>query len=360
METKTIAYSLAYLFDPPAMGEKDSWWQLDVIEESCLVETLRYNKIVTNFYRKLGLNGVVKERIFGAFPRVKVLCDEIRLRSERDRVAFREIKRRFSENNIEFMLIKSDGDFPYESDNLDILIRPNMLREVSKLLKEEGYFELTRARERHKFLFRNARKNRVLPLHIHTRVEWEGTQFVDSACLWNRGEISGDDDIFLIPSPEDCILLTCAHLFFENHEVKLVDLFKITSKLRNCNLNWDYMFDHARRLNWNDAFCLTILLVNLVYKDLYGRDMLLQDLLPKIEKTKGSYFKLFGRTLKPFSSGYAPLKIPYTISAFFFLKRVLRESNLSLAGRFEHMSWVASNVLKERIRLAGASCLNSS
>jgi hypothetical protein len=250
------------------------------------------------------------------------------------------------------MLIKSDGDFPYESDNLDILIRPNMLREVSKLLKEEGYSELTRVRERHKFLFRNTRTRRILPLHIHTRVEWEGTQFLDSACLWHNSKVSGNDDGFFIPSPEDCILITCAHLFFEDHEVKLADLFKITSKLRNCNINWDYVLEHARRLNWNDAFYLAILLVNLVHKDLCRRDMLSRDLLSKIEETNGSYINLFPRTLRPFSSGCVPLKIPYSISALFFLKRVLRESNLSLAGRFKHMSWVASNVLKERIRLS--------
>ncbi len=302
-----------------------------------------------NFEKKLEFDSVFKERIFNAFPRVKVFCDDINLKNEKDSITFRGIKRKFSESNIEFMLIKSDGHFPYESDNLDILIKPDMLGEATKLLKKAGYSELPQTRERHKYLFRNTRTPYVLPLHIHTRVEWEGTRFADSACLWRRSEISGDDGGFSIPSPEDCILITCAHLFFENHEVKLTDLFKITSKLKDCNIDWGYILGHARRLHWDDAFCMAMLLVNLVHKDLSGRNMLPQSTFSKIEEMNHSNFQLFQKVFKPFSSGCTPLAIPYTIAALFFLRRVLRESNLSLVARINHIDQVASNVLRERI-----------
>jgi hypothetical protein len=344
IETETVAYFL----DPCLIGKRDLWQQFSSLKESCLIETLRHNKVVMNFQKKLELDPVLKDRIFRAFPRVKVFCDDISLKSERDQVAFREIKREFSENDIDFMLIKSDGYFPYESDNLDILIKPNMLGEVVKLLRRAGYSELPQVREQHKYLFRNARTPDVLPLHIHTRVEWEGTQFADSSYLWRRSNISDDYDGFSVPSSEDCILITCAHLFFENHEVKIADLLKITSKLRTSNINWDYMFDHASRLNWNNAFCLTILLVNLIYKELSGRNMLSQDRLIKIEETNYGCFKLFQRTLRPFSSGCTPLQIPYSLSVLFFIQRVLGESDLSLYRRFRHLDWVASNVLRER------------
>jgi hypothetical protein len=178
-------------------------------------------------------------------------------------------------------------------------------------------------------------------------VEWE-VEFADSAFLWDRSKISGDDGGFSIPSPEDCVLITCAHLFFENHEIKLADFFKITSKLKNCSIDWDYMLGHARKLNWSDAFCLTMLLVDLVHKYLCGRGILPQNMFSTIEETNRSQFQFFQKISKPFSSGCAPLTIPYAVATFFFIRRVLRESNLSLVRRFERIDRVASDVLRER------------
>jgi len=343
-ETKLIAYFL----DPLLIGEKDPWQLLSACEESCVLETLRHNKVGMRFRKKLELDSMLEVKVFHAFPRVQVFCDDIELKSKKDSIAFREIKRDFSENNIEFMLIKSDGSFPYESDNLDILIKPSMLRKVITLLKKAGYSELPIARERNKYLFRNTRTPEVLPLHIHTEVEWE-ERFLDSACLWNRSEGACNNGGFFVPSPEDCILITSAHLFFENHEVKIADLLKIASKFRNYSLDWDYMLGHAKRLHWNDAFCLAMLLVNLVHRDLCGKDMLQQNVLAKIEDTKPIHLAFFQGILRSFSSGCTPINIPYSVSVLFFLLRVLRESDLSLVQRFKHIGRVVSNVLRERI-----------
>jgi hypothetical protein len=343
-EIKTIVHFL----DPLLTEAKDLGQQLGTLKESWLIETLRRNKIVTHFYRKLESDSVLKERVSSLLPNLRVFCDDVNLRSERDLAAFREIKHKFSENNIEFILIKSDGWFPSESDNLDVLIKSDKLGQVSKLLQSSGYSEILRVRERNKYLFRNTRAPHILPLHIHTKVEWE-SEFVDSSLLWRRAKLSGDDGGFLIPSPEDCVLITCAHLFFENHEVKLADLFKITSKLRDENIDWSYMFEHTSRLYWRDAFCLTILLVDLVARDLSGKSMLPDSILTKVEEMTGAHFQLLQRTLKPFRSGCIPLTIPYAISAFFFLERVLRESDSPLHMRLGHIDRVAANVLRERI-----------
>jgi hypothetical protein len=58
--------------------------------------------------------------------------------------------------------------------------------------------------------------------------------------------------------------------------------------------------------------------------------------------------KLFQRTLKPFSSRYIPLKIPYSLAVVFFIQRVLHDPGMSLGRRFRHLDWVASNILRER------------
>jgi len=66
-ETKTVAYFL----DPLLIGEKDPWQQFSAVKESCLVDTLRHNKVGMAFKRKLEFDSILKEKIFGAFPRVR-------------------------------------------------------------------------------------------------------------------------------------------------------------------------------------------------------------------------------------------------------------------------------------------------
>ena len=202
------------------------WSKIGNIREARIVETLNHNKVALKFERKLERDPALKERFFEAFPSIKVFCHNLNTKIEQNSVAFNHIKRKFSENSIAFILIKSDGSFPYESDNIDVLIKPGMLGSVSKMLRNAGYTELSEIRERHKFLFRNKHAPEVLPLHIHTMVEWEGTEFIDSRDLW-RTSRNSDDNEFSVPSPENCILITAAHLFFEDHEIKLGDLSKI-------------------------------------------------------------------------------------------------------------------------------------
>jgi hypothetical protein len=339
---------LAHFLHPFSVGEEELSSQNSGINESCLVDTMRRNSVAFKFKRRIEMDLVLKQKIFTAFPRLKAFLDDLELKREKDSLAFSQIGLDFSENGIDFLLIKSDGSFPYESDNIDVLIEPKMLVEVSKLLKKAGYSELAEIREPHKFLFRNTRAYDVLPLHIHTRVEWAGTQFVDSQDLWSRSEISSEGG-FCFPSPEDCILITVAHLFFENHEVKLADLFKIASRIRDYDLDWDYTIEHSKRLCWDDAFYLSMFLVDLVYESLFGKRMLEQSILSRIRGESHSYVALLQKTMKPFSSEYMPLEIPYNFAVVFLLRRVLCDISSSLSQRLNHLIWIASDVLRRRV-----------
>jgi len=349
-EIRFVAYLLY-----PFPKKTDSLNYLDNLNELYLIEALKKNKVAIRFERNLETIGVPREQFFSKFPRMKAFYQDLHAKIEKDICEFDRIKDEFSREGIEFMLIKSDGSFPYESDNLDILIKPDKLGEVVQLLKKEGYSELPQVREPHKFLFRKTHAPYELALHIHTRVEWEGTQFVDSRNLWSRHRISEGNKGFSVPSPEDCILITTAHLFFENHEIKIDDLVKIDSCFRNYSINWEYIFDHAQRLHWNYAFHLTMLLLNLVYKDLYGRNMLQHSVLSEIEELNHGYDTLFLKIMKPFGGGSMPLRIPYAIGGLFFLRRVLRDSSLTLAERLKHAGLIATDATKRKIKLAWMS-----
>jgi len=344
---------VACVLDPFPAEKIDVSSYFDILNECNLIETLRKNNVAIKFERNLESIGVLREKFFHKFPRMKDFYHGLHAKIEKDLCEFHRVKDKFSREGIELMLIKSEGSFPYESDNLDILIKPDKLGEVVQLLKKEGYSELPQVREPHKFLFRKTHAPYELALHIHTRVEWEGTQFIDSRDLWDRRRLCNRDNGFLVPSPEDCILIITAHLFFENHEIKLDDLFKIDSIIRNYSINWKYVHDHAQRLHWNDAFRLTILLLNLVHNHLYGQSMLQQGVLSKMEEVNHDYIDFFQKIMNPFSSGATPLKIPYTIAGFFFLRKVLSDSSLPLVERFKHVGLVAYDVAKRRTFSSG-------
>ena len=327
--------------------------QIKAIDELWLLETLRRNKIGLKFRQRIEVDHGLKERVFSAFPRVKAFLNDLYAKQVKDSFAFNQISDFFFKNGIEFLLIKSDGSFPFESDNIDVLIKPKMLRAVSKLLEQTGYVELADTREPHKFLFRKSHENEILPLHIHTRVEWEGTQFIDSRNLWSRRRVSNGGVEFDVPSPEDCVLITLAHLLFENHEMRLVDLLKLSYMMGSYDLDWDYMLNHSRRLYWDGAFHLTMVLANRMYNDLYGAKLLQKNVIIKIQEAANiGFVNLFEKLVRPSRSACLPLKIPYSIAVLYFRRRVLSDSTLSVAQRLIHTMWVASDVLRRKIFLS--------
>lgn len=344
-ETRFVAYSL----DPFSRGKIDRLKYSDGLNEHDLMETLKMNKVVIKFERSLETTDDFKNQFFQKFPHMKDFYQDIHVAIEKNMREFKRIEDRFRGGNIDFILIKSDGSFPHESDNLDMLIMPEKLAEVVRLLKKEGYQEVVQVREPHKFLFRKTENS--LALHVHTRVEWEGTQFVDSRYLWSNCRISDGSNRFLVPSPEDCVLITIAHFFFENHEIKLDDLGKIDSCIRNSSIDWDVIFVHVRDKYWYDAFHLAMLLLNSVYNDLYGRNMLGQNVLSRLNGLDNGCCELFLKMMKPFGKGPAPLEIPYAVSGFFFVRRVLRDSRFSLTERTKHVGWVAADIAKRKTRL---------
>jgi hypothetical protein len=324
------------------------------IDEKRLIETLSRNKLLFKFLQKLNHDTNMENKFFAAFPSLIDISQQINRKISRDTAEFDKIKDAFSENGIDFMLIKSDGSFPYESDNVDVLVKPDRLRDVAKLLGRAGYSELPKMREPHKFLFRKKSAFEVLPLHIHTRVEWEGTQFVDANYLWRRSIVARSDDGFLVPSAEDCVLITVAHLFFENHEVKLYDLFKVCSILKEFELNWHYAVEHSKRLHWNDAFLLTLSLMDWIYINLYSQHLVNTETIEKLDKANYYLYNRFIKAIIAYLSfGKLPTEIPYAVSGFFFLRRVFHDSDASLAERSKHTMWVASEVVKLRINNLG-------
>jgi thymidylate kinase len=167
-----------------------------------------------------------------------------------------QVHEALSEVGIVDVLIKSVGiapSLPYASDNLDTLVPLAKGSRTRQALLDLGYVELRHVEEPHKFLFRKFHLGTtVSAIHLHEFVGW-GTGFMDDASVLAGARPAPDDAIIHIPSPEDGLLITMAHAFFEDKEIKLGDLWKVRHVLRQHSLDWDRMYDQAGRRGWREG-----------------------------------------------------------------------------------------------------------
>jgi len=72
---------------------------------------------------------------------------------------------------------------PLDSDNFDLLVRPQDLPRIDEVLRANGYMEVDR--EGYKVLYRKlAHGDDHIALHLHTKVAWYGIEFLDSTRIW--------------------------------------------------------------------------------------------------------------------------------------------------------------------------------
>jgi hypothetical protein len=326
---------------PPLLKKADAWKFLNELNEERLVKTLKANKVAVKFRRNLGKIGVTEDEV-RSLQVVSDFYEKLNARIKEDSEEYDKVAEEFLQRGITPILIKSDGTFPYESDNLDALVKAADLAEATRQLMRIGYHEVVQVQEPHKFLFRKSEVS--LAIHLHTRVEWEGTQFVDTDHLWNNSKTSTDSDKFLVPSPEDFLLIVTAHFFFENHSIKLEDLDKVSSCIQEHQINWKQVLYDAKEQRWDSAFVLAVLLCDAVHRRLYGRSMMQKSLLSEFEESSIT-LQPFLKTVRPSDNHEPLLKIPYAVSAIFFISRVLRDETLTSIDKVRHLNYVASNVL---------------
>ena len=179
----------------------------------------------------------------------------------------------FQSEGIRAVLIKSAGmdpSLPYRSDNLDVLVDPRHDRRARRILLDLGYVEVTNVEEPLKFLFRKFHLGEsISAIHLHESVGW-GTGFMDDAAVLADARPAPDDPQIWIPAPEDAMLITMAHAFYEDKEIKLGDLWKVIHLLRENRLDWDRVERQAAGRGWADGLDTCILLWSSLEQRLYG------------------------------------------------------------------------------------------
>jgi thymidylate kinase len=231
------------------------------------------------------------------------------------------------------VLIKSVGlepSLPFKSDNLDVLYKPQDVERVRSALCQIGYVELRNVEEPHKYLFRKFHAGRsVSAIHVHAHVGWM-TSFLDEERLWQRSRPASDESWLTIPAPEDALLTTLAHWFYEDKRLSLQDLVKCAYCLRQ-GVDWDEVYRIATWRGWRDGLDVSLLLCSYQEKALYGQTLVPSSVLEGAWRRTPAWAR---RVLERYKSrAEMPVPVPFLFSKAFSYAKLWRDPSRGVARR---------------------------
>jgi dTMP kinase len=294
---------------------------------SALLAFLKENK-----YPLIHLNHNNVSQWFYDLPEFKAARETERNLLSSLKAEYVTVRKQWARAGIPCILIKSGGStpsFPYTSENLDVLVKEEHEEAARTILREQGYVELRNIEEPKKFLFRKfAGGECVSAIHLHTQVGWE-VGFMDEESLWERAGVAPDDEDITVPSPEDVILITAAHSFYENKQFCLADIAKIRSCWQHVTIDWGYVEDIANKRGWLDGLHFCILLCDHVEKALWNDSSIPAAVINTCLNSPG-HDPVISRYYRGLTRR-SPISLPFSVSFFFskylYYKKVLRDRN---------------------------------
>ncbi|NOZ05062.1 MAG: hypothetical protein GXP41_01740 [Chloroflexi bacterium] len=291
-----------------------------------LIPFLRHQKVPL-----LGLSedSSAAHRALMATPAFQAAYAEEQTTHSRLREEFALVATAWAGEGIGNLQVKSVGmtpSFPYRSDNLDVLVQLAHGPRAAEVLLDLGYVELKNVEEPHKFLFRKFHLGReISAIHLHECVGW-GTSFLDESLVWEYARMAQDDPLVVCPSPEDGLLITLAHAFYENKIVSLSDVQKARHCLRHANLDWDRLIRVSERKGWRDGLAACLLIWSHIEQSLYGHSLLPAPIRHQADRwlnigQRQQIGRLVGRQSFPF-------RIPFLVSKQFYYRKVWRDRTI--------------------------------
>jgi dTMP kinase len=269
------------------------------------------------------------------------------------RAEYQVLKRALDAGGLSAVLLKSVGvapSFPYKSDNLDLLFSPPDVEKARELLLSLGYVELRNVEEPHKYLFRRFRGGRsLIAVHVHEHVGWV-TSFLDEESLWARSRAAEDDPLVVHPGPEDGLLITLAHSFFEDKTFSLWDMAKAAHCLRQ-NIDWAEVKRIASRRGWLSGLRAALLFYARLENLVFGMTTVSPEQLEKMRSghERGAGFRP-GRSVEKISSPAAsPFPVPFALSKRLFFSKLWHDPSRRFGRRLKDIVLHTANGLWLRL-----------
>jgi len=248
-----------------------------------------------------------------------------------------------SEHGIPFIVFKTMAPYNYVMCDIDVLVRSEDYTQAQQNLSKA---RLTRAKRMSRGT--SFTGNDILLIDLHENLCWDsigrggsGPQIVDIESIWNRKVTLKVNDVeIFIPSPEDEILILCAHSIFQHHYVTLGDFFYIFELLKRHKIDWEYLLNSPRQYNWGLIFYLLLRILSSRYEILYEANIVPQSIslnniakrykFPKFEEVRG-YNVVY--TFSPhFTFAAIAYKSYFDLMKSPKIEKVLKDGLLNLAG----------------------------
>lgn len=267
-------------------------------------------------------------------------------RYDRWKEAFKPVKEILLTNNIPYVFIKSPSLLPYTSGNLDVMVPESDFDKACRLLEQIGLVELKNIREFHKYLYKRFDCGKeIVAVHLHNRIFW-GATFVAPDSVWPSIDRVPFDDVVFALRPEDCLLTTFAHSFYENSAITLLDLCTVKYLAGSRQIDWQYLRNMTNAYNWEDGFHLSVLAYSRLHQDIFGSPLFPQEGLDTAtEFTSGSL--LLRKAAHHIAS--APLSMPFYLpvvtTKVIAYKKLLQSREFGgIGGRIRHLAKVLFEV----------------
>jgi thymidylate kinase len=314
---------VVFLSDPGARPVADAAWAS--VDAGALVARLRRNKVPLLYALRLR----PELELWSAAPAQQAVSnEEASLRHQR--AEFAPVRDALDAAGIRTSLIKSAGippSFPYRSDNVDLLVPPDAERVAAKALYDLGYVELRNIEEPRKFLFKRfAGGEERSAIHLHTQVGW-GTGFLVDEWLWERVRPSADDPLVAILGPEDELLVTLAHAFYEDKELKIWEIVKARHCVSAEGFDWDYAAQQAEARGWLHGLNAVLDRVARMERT-WWESPLLPSRVPGREAVWAGWESRYAARLAS-GTDSLPSPIPFVYSKHHYFTKVARDRQLS-------------------------------
>lgn len=310
-----------FLSDPGARPVESEDWVL--ADAAAVLAHLRRNKVPLLHARNLRPD----LPLWAAPPFAEALAQE-HASLAHQRGEYLKVREALASRGIPCVLIKSAGippSFPYRSDNVDLLVPPDSELVAAQALYELGYVELRNIEEPRKFLFKRFRGgDEASAIHLHTQVGW-GTGFLVDEWLWERVRPAADDPAVSILGPEDELLVTLAHAFYEDKEFKIWDLVKARHCVGSPGFDWDYCARQAEERGWLQG--LNVILGHVSHAEAAW--------FADVRIPKGVPNRLSPAPVPPMEAGTLPLRVPFAYSKRYYFAKVARDRRLSPAQKLD-------------------------
>jgi hypothetical protein len=170
-----------------------------------------------------------------------------------------------NKNDLDYVVIQTIKPFYYINHDINILVKITDWQKTINIFKKEKNYKVKYYSTCSKKIFikhRNFSPN----IHLYSSLEWHGIEYLDSEPIFkNREKIDFNKTKIYIPSKNDELLITCAHSFFENQNLKISDLIEIYFCVKN-NLNLNYILGESKKYSWHPVLIYLISITDFLYR----------------------------------------------------------------------------------------------